>query len=69
MKTKQMKLTPFGTKVRKKLIDLGMTQVELAALVGCNKQYLHKILCGERSGKKKKYFDEILKVLDIEIEA
>lgn len=67
MKTKQMKLTPFGTKVRKKLIDLGMTQVELAALVGCNKQYLHKILCGERSGQK--YLDEISRVLDIEIVA
>ena len=67
MKTKQMKLTPFGTAVRKKLIDLGMTQVELAALVGCNKQYLHKILCGERSGQK--YLDEISRVLDIEIAA
>lgn len=64
MKTKQMKLTPFGTKVRKKLIDLGMTQVELAALVGCNKQYLHKILCGERSGQK--YMEQIAKLLDIE---
>lgn len=51
MKTKQQKLTPFGKKVRKRLIDKGMTQVELAALLGCNKQYIHKILVGERSGK------------------
>lgn len=29
MKTKQQKLTPFGKKVRKRLIDKGMTQVEL----------------------------------------
>ena len=49
MKTKQQKLTPFGKKVRKRLIDKGMTQVELAALLGCNKQYIHKILVGERS--------------------
>lgn len=67
MKTKQMRLTPFGTAVKKRLIDLGMTQVELAALVGCNKQYLYKILCGERSGQK--YLDQISKVLDIEIAA
>lgn len=26
MKTKQQKLTPFGKKVRKRLIDIGMTQ-------------------------------------------
>lgn len=52
MATKQTRLTPFGRKVRKRLIDKNMTQVELAALLGCNKQYIHKILVGERSGKK-----------------
>ena len=62
-----MELTAFGKQVKKRLIDKGMTQVELAALVGCNKQYLHKILYGERSGKK--YLDEISKVLDIEAAA
>ena len=51
MATKQTRLTPFGRKVRKRLIDKNMTQVELAALLGCNKQYIHKILVGERSGK------------------
>lgn len=64
MKTEQMRLTPFGKKVKKRLIDKGMTQVELAALVGCNKQYLHKILCGERSGQK--YMEEIARLLEIE---
>ena len=44
MATKQPRLTPYGRKVRKKLIDKNMTQVELAALLGCNKQYIHKIL-------------------------
>lgn len=67
MTTKQMKLTPFGRQVRKKLIDRNMTQVELAALLGCNKQYLHKILIGERSGKK--YIEAIAKILDIEMVA
>lgn len=51
MKKRQSKLTPFGKEVRKKLIDKGMTQVELATLIGCTKQYVYKILCGERSGK------------------
>lgn len=34
MATKQTRLTPFGRKVRKRLIDKNMTQVELAALLG-----------------------------------
>ena len=36
MKVKQMELTAFGKQVKKRLIDKGMTQVELAALIGCN---------------------------------
>lgn len=65
MATKQTRLTPFGRKVRKRLIDKNMTQVELAALLGCNKQYIHKILVGERSGKK--YIEEISRMLDIHL--
>lgn len=64
MAAKQTKLTPFGQEVKKKLIEKNMTQVELANLVGCNKQYLHKILAGERSGKK--YVEIISRILDIE---
>lgn len=41
--------------------------MELAALLGCNKQYLYKILTGERSGKK--YIGEIARILDIETAA
>ena len=44
MATKQTRLTPFGRKVRKRLIDKNMTQVELAALLGCNKQYMREWL-------------------------
>lgn len=65
MKAKQARLTPFGKNVRKKLIDRNMTQVELASLLGCNKQYLYKILTGERSGKK--YREEIIRILDGEV--
>lgn len=57
-------LTPFGKKVKKRLIDKNMTQVELAALLGCNKQYLYKILTGKRSGRK--YIEHISRILGIE---
>ena len=48
MATKQTRLTPFGRKVRKRLIDKNMTQVELAALLGCNKQYMEEWKTGGR---------------------
>lgn len=67
METKHARLTDFGRKVRKRLIDMNMTQVELAALLGCNKQYLHKILTGERSGRK--YVGEISRILKIDMAA
>lgn len=64
MAESESKLTPFGRKVKKRLIDKNMTQMELAKLLGCNKQYVHKILVGERSGKK--FMEKISKILDIE---
>jgi len=67
MKTEHRKLTPLGIKVKKRLIDMDMTQVELASMLGTNKQYIQKILCGERSGKK--YIEKISKILDINIAA
>lgn len=62
-KAGQTRMTDFGLKVKKRLIDKNMTQVELADLIGTNKQYVHKILCGERSGKK--YIDKIREILDM----
>lgn len=64
MVTKQSKLTPFGRRVKKKLVDKGMTQTELANAIGCSKQYLQKILTGMRSGEK--YVEEICKILKID---
>ncbi len=55
--------TVFGKKVVIRLIEVNKTQVELAGEIGCTRQYLHKILVGERSGKK--YTDNICKVLGI----
>lgn len=63
---KQMKagLTPFGKKVKKRLIDLGMTQVELAGKVGITDKYLYKILHGKRSGGK--YIEKIKSILELD---
>lgn len=63
MKTKKASLTPFGCMVKKRLIDKNMTQVELADLLGCNKQYIYKILVGERSGEK--YILEMSRILSM----
>ena len=51
-KTKDKKLTAFGKKVKKRLIDLDMEQGELAKLVGMSSAYLCYILYGEVSGEK-----------------
>ncbi len=63
MKSSKRKLTPFGVTVKKRLIDIGMTQAELAERVGTTRIYMNLILHGERSGEK--YRDKIVKVLDI----
>lgn len=57
------KLTPFGTLVKKRLIDLGKTQLQLADEVGTTYKYLNLIFIGERSGKK--YIHPILNALDL----
>ncbi|MEG0304332.1 MAG: helix-turn-helix transcriptional regulator [Oscillospiraceae bacterium] len=57
-------LSPFGRKIRKALIDIGMKQDELAKSVGTTPAYLGMILFGERSGQK--YRKKIIEVLNIE---
>lgn len=57
-------LTEFGIKVRIELLNSNMTQVELAGQLGIRKQYLYKILTGERSGGR--YLEEIKRILKID---
>lgn len=57
----QKNTTEFGRWVKKKLIDLNMTQAELAKRVGCSRHYINQILAGTR--KKSKYIPEIKKIL------
>ncbi|MDY0256130.1 helix-turn-helix transcriptional regulator [Gudongella oleilytica] len=49
---KRRKLTPFGEKVKQKLVEVNMTQKKLAEALGTSEVYLSMILYGERSGKK-----------------
>lgn len=58
---RRRKLTPYGRQVKHRLIELNMTQAELAELVGTSKQYLGKILYGERAGTM--YLEKIALVL------
>lgn len=57
-------LTDFGREVKRRLIDAGMTQEELAGQLGCSAVYLCRILHGARSGRK--YAGHICYILGIE---
>ena len=61
---KKQKPTAFGKRVKIELIRQEMTQTELAAILGINKQYLYKIIYGIRPGVK--YIDEIRRILKLE---
>lgn len=63
---KKRQLTPLGVLIRKRLLDKGITQAQLAKEVGTTKVYLNYILHGERSGKK--YLFRIFDVLEIDPE-
>jgi transcriptional regulator with XRE-family HTH domain len=54
----------FGLEIRKKLIELGMTQRELAELVGASEEYIWHITHGRRKGTK--YVERIKEVLNLE---
>lgn len=60
------KLTPLGVKVKKWLIEEGMTQRELAASLGMKEQYLAKMLYGIRPGKK--YLPALADMMGVDVE-
>lgn len=62
----KQQLTGLGKQVKKRLIDRGMTQKDLADQLGTTPQYLNKILHGERSGKK--YQESMRELLGMDIE-
>ena len=61
--SRKRELTAYGKKVKHKLIEMNMTQVELAEQVGTSQQYLGKILFGERAGTM--YLEKIDQILQI----
>ena len=60
---KRRKLTPFGEKVKQKLVEVNMTQKRLAERIGTSEVYLSMILYGERSGRK--YVPQINELLEL----
>lgn len=54
----------LGKIIKIKLIEHNMTQVELANKLGISRQYVCRIISGDRSGKK--YLKEIKRILSIE---
>lgn len=61
--SRKRELTAYGKEVKHKLIEMNMTQVELPEQVGTSKQYLGKILFGERVGTM--YLEKIDQILQI----
>lgn len=60
---RKRRLTPFGEEVKRKLIEVNMTQKKLAEDIQTSEVYLSMILYGERSGDK--YMDLIKKKLKL----
>ena len=51
----------YGKRIKKRLIDLNMTQVELARQLGISKQYMRRIISGDRGGNTyRERIEEIL---------
>ncbi len=61
---KRRRLTPFGKKVKERLLDLNMTQRKLAEKIGASDVYLSMIIYGERSGDM--YIEEIKNILNLD---
>lgn len=56
-------MTDFEVEVKKRLLDRGMTQTELADQLGIRKQYLILIFSGQR--KNSRYVGRIKEILDM----
>lgn len=63
---KRNSLTPLGSIIKKRLIEVNKTQKELAEEIGASEKYLNLIIYGHRSGVK--YIPRIEEVLDICLE-
>ncbi len=57
--------TVVGEVVKLRLKDMGITQLELAEMIGTSSVYLNCILSGKRAGKK--YIKKIFEVLELDV--
>lgn len=55
----------FGKRVKRRLLDVGMTSKELAGLLKIKPQYLSQICTGRRSGIK--YRRKIMEILGMDV--
>lgn len=55
----------FGKKVKRRLLDVGMTSRELAELLNVRPQYISSICTGRRSGIK--YRRKIMEILGMDV--
>lgn len=55
----------FGKKVKRRLLDVGMTSRELAVLLNIKPQYMSLICTGKRSGIK--YRRKIMEILGMDV--
>ena len=62
-KTKRQ-ITPMGKEIKRRLVELEMSQEELATSVVCSPQYINHIIYGERSGEK--YLEQIFLILGMD---
>lgn len=60
---KEVKINEFGKIIKKRLIELDMSQAELADLLGVSRQNLCRMLKGKRPGYK--YRNKMLEVLKL----
>jgi transcriptional regulator with XRE-family HTH domain len=65
--TRKNVLHPLGSIIKVRLIELNMTQKELAEQAGTSEKYLNLILYGHRAGLK--YIPVFEKVLDISLDS
>lgn len=63
---KKRQLSPIGVIIKKRLIEMGKTQYQLAAEVGTSSNYIYLIMIGERSGKS--FLPKIARVLGIDLD-
>jgi len=61
---KKRKLSPVGIVIKKRLIETGKTQYQLAEEVGTSSNYIYLIMIGERSGRS--YMPKIAEALGID---